>query len=74
VPVTDAFAPAINQRLGFFADGRFEFTGKIADTSECEAAGHFLKHAFGWMVHVYPFNGNDLRVAFGMGVPKPPSN
>jgi len=68
-------APAINQRLGFLADGRFGFTGKIADGSECEAAGgHMLKQAFGWMVHVYPFNGDDLKVAFGMSVPKPPAN
>ncbi len=68
-------APAINQRLGFLADGRFGFTGKIADASACEAAGgHFLKQAFGWMVHVYPFNGDDLKVAFGMSVPKPPAN
>jgi len=68
-------APAINRRLGFLADGRFGFTGKIADAAECEAAGgHFLKQAFGWMVHVYPFNGDDLKVAFGMSVPKPPAN
>jgi hypothetical protein len=26
------------------------------------------------MVHVYPFNGDDLKVAFGMSVPKPPAN
>jgi len=69
------WAPAINQRLGFFADGRFGFTGKIADASECEAAGgHLLKQAFGWMVHVYPFNGDDLKIAFGMSVPKPPAD
>jgi len=68
-------APAINRRLGFLADGRFGFTGKIADAAECEAAGgHFLKQAFGWMVHVYPFNGDDLKVAFGTSVPKPPAN
>ena len=68
-------APAINRRLGFLADGRFGFTGKITDAAECEAAGgHFLKQAFGWMVHVYPFNGDDLKVAYGMSVPKPPAN
>ena len=68
-------APAINRRLGFLADGRFGFTGKIADAAECEAAGgHFLKQAFGWMVHVYPFNGDDLKVAFGTSVPRPPAN
>jgi hypothetical protein len=76
LPVSSsAAAPAINQRLGFLADGRFGFTGKIADAAECEAAGgHLLKQAFGWMVHVYPFNGDDLKVAFGMSVPKPPAN
>jgi hypothetical protein len=76
LPVSSsASAPAINQRLGFLADGRFGFTGKIADAAECQAAGgHLLKQAFGWMVHVYPFNGDDLKVAFGMGVPKPPAN
>jgi hypothetical protein len=76
LPVSSsASAPAINQRLGFLADGRFGFTGKIADAAGCQAAGgHLLKQAFGWMVHVYPFNGDDLKVAFGMGVPKPPAN
>lgn len=68
-------AAGINQRLGFLADGRFGFTGKIADAADCQAAGgHFLKQAFGWMVHVYPFNGDDLKVAFGTTVPKPPAN
>jgi len=76
LPVSSSqYAPAINQRLGFLADGRFGFTGKIADASSCEAAGgQLLKQAFGWMVHVYPFNGDDLKVAFGMSVPKPPAN
>ncbi len=68
-------AAGINRRLGFLADGRFGFTGKIADAAECEAAGgHFLKQAFGWMVHVYPFNGDDLTVAYGLSVPQPPAN
>jgi hypothetical protein len=76
IPVSsNMFARGINERLGFLADGRFGFTGKIADAAECEAAGgHLLKQAFGWMVHVYPFNGDDLKVAYGMSVPKPPSN
>jgi hypothetical protein len=76
LPVSSsASAPAINQQLGFLADGRFGFTGKIADDSTCQAAGgHMLKQAFGWMVHVYPFNGDDLKVAFGMSVPQPPAN
>jgi hypothetical protein len=36
--------------------------------------GHLLKQAFGWMVHAYPFNGEDLKVANCMNVPKPPAN
>jgi hypothetical protein len=76
IPVSSStYAPAINQRLGFLADGRFGFTGKIADASACQAAGgYLLKQAFGWMVHVYPFNGDDLKVAFGLRVPKPLAN
>ena len=76
LPVSSsAAAPGINERLGFLADGRFGFTGKIANAAECKAAGgYMLDQAFGWMVHVYPFNGDDLNVAFGMSVPKPPAN
>jgi hypothetical protein len=65
-------AKSLNRRLGFMADGRFGFTGTIADEATCDSAGgHFLPQAFGWMVHVYPFNGDDLKVAFGSSVPKP---
>ncbi len=62
----------LNRRLGFLADGRFGFEGRIADRAGCEAAGgHLIPQAFGWMVHVYPFAGDDLKVAFGTSVPKP---
>lgn len=62
----------MNHRLGFLADGRFGFEGRIADRAQCEAAGgHLLAQAFGWMVHVYPFAGDALKVAFGTIVPKP---
>jgi hypothetical protein len=68
-------AESINRKVGFMADGRFGFEGKIADAATCQAAGgHFIPLAFGWMVHVYPFNGDDLKVAFGMSVPKPLAN
>lgn len=68
-------ASNLNRRLGFLADGRFGFTGKIATAPDCEAAGgHFIPQAFGWMTHVYPFNGDDLKVAFGTSVPKLPAN
>jgi hypothetical protein len=68
-------AEQINMRAGVLADGRFGFEGKIKDRAACEAAGgDFIPLAFGWMVHVYPLNGDDLKVAFGLSVPKPPSN
>lgn len=61
---------AYNRRFGIFADGRFGFTGKIKDAQTCEAAGgDFIAQAWGWMVHVYPFAGDDLKVAFGHKVP-----
>jgi len=65
-------AAAINSQYGFLADGRFGFEGKIYTEKDCKAAGgHLLDQAFGWMVHVYPFAGDDLKVAYGMDVPKP---
>ena len=65
-------AVELNHRYGFLADGRFGFEGKISDAKECAAAGgHLVDQAFGWMVHVYPFSGDDLKVAYGMDVPKP---
>jgi hypothetical protein len=65
-------AAELNHRYGFLADGRFGFEGKIFDAKTCTAAGgHLVDQAFGWMVHVYPFAGDDLKVAFGMDVPKP---
>ncbi len=72
MPVTvSPSAHGINERLGFMADGRFGFTGKISDPAQCgSAGGHFIPKAFGWMVHVYPFSGDDLKVAFGTSVPK----
>jgi len=60
----------LDHRLGFMADGRFGFEGKIHDEDACDAAGgNFIPLAFGWMVHVYPFQGDDLKVAYGMDVP-----
>ena len=65
-------AVELNHRYGFLADGRFGFEGKISDPKQCTAAGgHLVEQAFGWMVHVYPFAGDDLKVAYGMEVPKP---
>jgi len=71
LPVSNPNAMEMNHRYGFMADGRFGFEGKIYQASDCRAAGgHLVDQAFGWMVHVYPFSGDDLKVAFGMEVPK----
>jgi hypothetical protein len=72
LPVSATDAAARNSQYGFLADGRFGFEGKIYTEKDCKAAGgHLLDQAFGWMVHVYPFAGDDLKVAYGMDVPKP---
>jgi hypothetical protein len=34
----------------------------------------FIPLAFRWMVHVYPFNGDDLKVVYRIDVPKPPTD
>jgi hypothetical protein len=76
LPVSaNSHALELNRKLGVFADGRFGFEGKIYQPQACGAAhGHFLPVIFGWMVHVYPFSGDNLNVAFGMSVPKSLSN
>jgi len=57
-------------RFGYLADPRFGFAGTISTQEECEAVrGNFHKQIFGWMVHVYPFAGDDMKVAFGMDAP-----
>ena len=65
----------LDHRVGFMADGRFGFEGKIHDSASCESAGgSFIPLAFGWMVHVYPFQGDDLKVAYGTNVPSVSTN
>jgi hypothetical protein len=57
-------------RFGYMADPRFGFTGTISTQAECEAVGgNFHPRIFGWMVHVYPFEGDDLKVAFSTEAP-----
>jgi hypothetical protein len=76
LPVSEnSHALELDRTLGVFADGRFGFEGTIYKPQACAAAhGHFIPVIFGWMVHVYPFSGDDLKVAYGMSVPKPASN
>ena len=57
-------------RLGYLADPRFGFAGTISTAADCEAAGgNFHPQIFGWMVHVYPFQSDDLKVAFSTEAP-----
>jgi hypothetical protein len=68
VPVTDAFAPAINQCLGFIVDEPFGFTGKSPTPLNAkQRAVNSLNRRSGWMVHVCPFNGGDLIVGIRHG-------
>jgi hypothetical protein len=61
---------AARLRYGYLADARFGFTGTISNQAECEAAGgSFHKQIFGWMIHVYPFASEDLKVAFSLEAP-----
>ncbi len=57
-------------RFGYLSDPRFGFAGTISNQADCEATGgNFHKQIFGWMVHVYPFASNDLKVAFSLEAP-----
>ena len=61
---------ALRMRVGYMADPRFGFTGTIANKSDCEAAGgNFHPQIFGWMIHVYPFASDDLKIAFSTEAP-----
>jgi hypothetical protein len=57
-------------RFGYMADPRFGFEGTISNQADCEAAGGtFHKQIFGWMIHVYPFASDDIKVAFSLVAP-----
>lgn len=61
---------AIRMRVGYLADPRFGFTGTISNQADCEAVGgNFHQQIFGWMIHVYPFASEDLKVAFSLDAP-----
>ncbi len=60
----------LRMRLGYMADPRFGFEGTISTAAACEAVGgNFHPLIFGWMVHVYPFATDDLKVAFSTEAP-----
>ena len=61
---------SLRMRVGYMADPRFGFTGTISNQADCEAAGgNFHKQIFGWMIHVYPFASDDLKIAFSTEAP-----
>jgi hypothetical protein len=61
---------AARLRFGYLADTRFGFAGTISNQADCEAVGgSFHKQIFGWMIHVYPFASDDLKVAFSTEAP-----
>jgi hypothetical protein len=65
-----AIGDAARMRFGYMADPRFGFAGTISTQAECEAVGgNFHPRIFGWMVHVYPFGSDDLKVAFSTEAP-----
>jgi hypothetical protein len=42
---------------------RFGFKGSIATEGDCDAAGgKFYSQLFGWMLHVYPFEGSSAKI------------
>jgi hypothetical protein len=60
----------LRMRLGYMADPRFGFAGTISTEGACEAVGgNFHPLIFGWMVHVYPFATDDLKLAFSTTAP-----
>jgi hypothetical protein len=67
---SSAAGDAMRMRLGYLSDTRFGFTGTISNQADCEAVGgNFHKQIFGWMIHVYPFASDDLKVAFSTDAP-----
>jgi len=57
-------------RFGYMADPRFGFAGTVSTQADCEAVGgNFHPQIFGWMVHVYPFESDDLKMAFSTEAP-----
>ncbi len=61
---------AVRMRFGYMADPRFGFAGTISTEAECTAVGgNFHKQIFGWMIHVYPFDSADPKVAFSTEAP-----
>jgi hypothetical protein len=69
-PMGFSAGESARMRFGYMADPRFGFTGTISTAADCEAVGgNFHPQIFGWMVHVYPFQSDDLKVAFSTEAP-----
>jgi hypothetical protein len=69
-PMGFSASSGARMRFGYMADPRFGFVGTISTAADCEAVGgNFHPQIFGWMVHVYPFQSDDLKVAFSTEAP-----
>lgn len=69
-PMGFTVSSSARMRFGYLADPRFGFGGTISTAADCEAVGgNFHPQIFGWMVHVYPFQSDDLKVAFSTEAP-----
>lgn len=69
-PMGFTVSSSARMRFGYLADPRFGFAGTISTAADCEAVGgNFHPQIFGWMVHVYPFQSDDLKVAFSTEAP-----
>ena len=69
-PMSFSAGTGARMRFGYMADPRFGFAGTISTAADCEAlGGNFHPQIFGWMVHVYPFQSDDLKVAFSTEAP-----
>jgi len=56
-------APAGQKAEYFGPEAKFGPRGSITTNEACEAAGgEFHAHIFGWMVHVYPYEGDSKKI------------
>jgi hypothetical protein len=61
---------SVKLRGGFMVNPKFGFEGDVSNAEQCgSAGGQFHKQLFGWMIHVYPFAGDDFKVAFSNDAP-----
>ncbi|MDR5728446.1 MAG: hypothetical protein RB191_13545 [Terriglobia bacterium] len=56
-------APHGQEAAYFGSSAKFGLMGSITTATACDAAGgEFYPHIFGWMVHVYPYEGDPKKI------------